>query len=339
MTHGAYTHRHFPSGERGRQNRNPVFPVFLCAAGLTLSSLAGLWILYSCPTDAPLSAGAPTAAAFPALPAATPPAIQPLRRYAGLLDPAFTSGYRPVAFAQIASLRSSVDHTGQAKPDPADQASAPAIEPSIAAPRAAEAELVPPPSGEAEARQTIPLPTPRPATLLQTRANVAQNSGATPPGTGTGIRPDSASYQTIFDKLFGTAQPPGPALAYAAPEEKSVRSAVKTALARPLYDGSTAVYDIAAHTVYLPDGTRLEAHSGLGSRLDDPRGVAERMRGATPPNIYQLELRAQLFHGVRALRLTPVGDKPTYGRAGLLAHTYMLGSRGDSNGCVAFKNY
>jgi hypothetical protein len=50
-------------------------------------------------------------------------------------------------------------------------------------------------------------------------------------------------------------------------------------------------------------------------------------------------LREQLFHGVRALRLTPVGDKPTYGRAGLLAHTYMLGARGDSNGCVVFKNY
>ena len=32
----------------------------------------------------------------------------------------------------------------------------------------------------------------------------------------------------------------------------------------------TAVYDISAHMVYLPDGTKLEAHSGLGSDLDDP---------------------------------------------------------------------
>jgi hypothetical protein len=28
-----------------------------------------------------------------------------------------------------------------------------------------------------------------------------------------------------------------------------------------------------------------------------------------------------------------------YGRDGLLAHTYMLGPRGDSNGCVSFRNY
>ena len=39
----------------------------------------------------------------------------------------------------------------------------------------------------------------------------------------------------------------------------------------PPYDRQTAVYDITAHMVYLPDGTRLEAHSGLGSRIDDPR--------------------------------------------------------------------
>jgi hypothetical protein len=28
-----------------------------------------------------------------------------------------------------------------------------------------------------------------------------------------------------------------------------------------------------------------------------------------------------------------------YGRAGILAHTYMLGSKGQSNGCVSFANY
>ena len=33
------------------------------------------------------------------------------------------------------------------------------------------------------------------------------------------------------------------------------------------YDQTTAVYDISAHTVYLPDSMRLEAHSGLGGRL------------------------------------------------------------------------
>jgi Protein of unknown function (DUF2778) len=101
----------------------------------------------------------------------------------------------------------------------------------------------------------------------------------------------------------------------------------------------TAVYDISAHTVYLPDGTNLEAHSGLGSRLDDPRYVREHMRGATPPNVYELALREKTFHGVQALRLKPVGGGNTFGRKGLLAHTYMLGPKGESNGCVVFKNY
>lgn len=102
---------------------------------------------------------------------------------------------------------------------------------------------------------------------------------------------------------------------------------------------SMAVYDISAHTVYLPDGTNLEAHSGLGSRLDDPRYVREHMRGATPPNVYELALREKTFHGVQALRLKPVGGSNTFGRKGLLAHTYMLGPKGESNGCVVFKNY
>jgi hypothetical protein len=102
--------------------------------------------------------------------------------------------------------------------------------------------------------------------------------------------------------------------------------------------GGTAVYDIAAHTVYLPNGQALEAHSGLGPFFDDPSHVHVRMRGATPPAVYDLTLRESLFHGVQALRLTPVSGS-TYGRNGLLAHTFMLGQRGDSNGCVSFRNY
>ncbi len=91
----------------------------------------------------------------------------------------------------------------------------------------------------------------------------------------------------------------------------------------------TALYDIEAHTVYLPSGERLEAHSGLGSRYDDPRYVSEKNRGATPPHLYDLELRRDLFHGVAALRLNPVGGGNMFGRAGILAHSYMLGPRGD----------
>jgi hypothetical protein len=104
-------------------------------------------------------------------------------------------------------------------------------------------------------------------------------------------------------------------------------------------DSRTAVYDISARTVYMPNGDRLEAHSGLYDKLDDPRYVRVKMRGPTPPNVYDLTLREQLFHGVRAIRLNPVDDNKMFGRDGMLAHTYMLGPNGQSNGCVSFKNY
>src|SRR5262245_39095588 len=71
-------------------------------------------------------------------------------------------------------------------------------------------------------------------------------------------------------------------------------------------DGRTAIYDITARTVYLPSGRRLEAHSGFGDLMDNPRHVHVRMQGATPPNVYNLTLRERLFHGVRAIRLNPL---------------------------------
>ncbi len=90
----------------------------------------------------------------------------------------------------------------------------------------------------------------------------------------------------------------------------------------------------------LPNGDKLEAHSGLGEIMDDPRHVNVRMRGATPPGTYALTEREQPFHGVRAIRLTPVGGpEAVYGRVGLLAHTFMLGPTGASNGCVSFRDY
>jgi Protein of unknown function (DUF2778) len=105
------------------------------------------------------------------------------------------------------------------------------------------------------------------------------------------------------------------------------------------YDNLTAVYDISARAVYLPDGSKLEAHSGFGNLMDDPGHVNERNVGATPPNVYDLKPRERPFHGVQALRMIPVGDNGTLGRSGLLAHSYMLGPKGDSNGCVSIKNY
>jgi len=105
------------------------------------------------------------------------------------------------------------------------------------------------------------------------------------------------------------------------------------------YDSVTAVYDISARAVYMPNGARLEAHSGLGELMDNPAHVNERMVGATPPNVYDLKPRERLFHGVAALRMTPVGESDTLGRSGLLVHSYMLGPNGDSNGCVSIKDY
>jgi hypothetical protein len=158
----------------------------------------------------------------------------------------------------------------------------------------------------------------------------------------------SNERQTIVEKLWGTprSQPHSSSLLAFASADTSATGSLgpsqNPALAgnTPRYDQSTAVYDISAHMVYLPDGTRLEAHSGLGSKLDDPSSANVRMRGVTPPHMYELTPREALFHGVPALRLNPVGGEETiYGRSGLLAHTYMLGPNGDSNGCVSFRDY
>jgi len=95
----------------------------------------------------------------------------------------------------------------------------------------------------------------------------------------------------------------------------------------PLADDTahTAIYDISAHTVYLPNGKRLEAHSGLGEHIDDVHAVHLKMRGPTPPNVYELKLREGSFHGVQAVRLNPVDSGKMYGRDGILAHPFMLG--------------
>lgn len=106
------------------------------------------------------------------------------------------------------------------------------------------------------------------------------------------------------------------------------------------YDLKTAVYVITEAKVYLPDGSVHEAHSGLGDKMDKPRYAHVRMHGVTPPHVYRMKMREALFHGVEAIRLLPLkGEAAIHGRDGLLAHTYMLGPSGQSNGCISFKNY
>jgi hypothetical protein len=225
----------------------------------------------------------------------------------------------------------------------------PLVEPAQAAPREVVASLpaqaVPetlplPPVQQVAA--VVPMPAPRPAELRQlqttspTRREVAQASAA------VALEPEpEPKKSTIFEKLFGKSASAGLQLAFAAPDGGVTSGGESLTLGRiPQYDQFTAVYDISARTVYMPNGTKLEAHSGLGKMIDDPRYADRKMRGVTPPHTYELSLRERPFHGVEAIRLKPVGgEDKIYGRSGLLAHTYMLGPNGDSNGCVSFKNY
>ncbi len=182
--------------------------------------------------------------------------------------------------------------------------------------------LSPPSRAERVALKAL-LPMPRPASAPTQDASASDTTPTKP-----------STLETIFQKVFGKHDPVK--VAYAAADDGDLSAGQSAAGG---YDRLTAVYDISAHAVYMPDGTELEAHSGLGSLLDDPRYPDEKMYGVTPPNVYNLELREAPFHGVRALRMIPQDETKTFGRSGLLAHRYMLGPNGDSNGCVSFKNY
>ena len=110
--------------------------------------------------------------------------------------------------------------------------------------------------------------------------------------------------------------------------------------ARTRAGSGVAVYDISAAKVYMPDGSVLEAHSGVGKMADDARYVHVKMNGPTPPHTYNLKMREQRFHGVEAIRMLPVDGKNKYGRDGFLTHSYLLrGRQAESHGCVAFKDY
>ena len=130
------------------------------------------------------------------------------------------------------------------------------------------------------------------------------------------------------------------ALAYAAPDDGSPSQAFKNLFATPGAGNGVAVYDISAQTVTMPDGSVLEAHSGIGRMADDPRYVNQKMNGPTPPNTYKLVMRESRFYGVEAIRMLPTEPRKMHGRDGILAHSYLLrGRTGQSHGCVAFADY
>ena len=182
----------------------------------------------------------------------------------------------------------------------------------------------------------VPMPAPRPSELRQLQAASSSREVAEVPAAAE----PEPKKPSIFERLFGRPAA-GLQLAFAAPDGGVTSDGESLTLGRiPQYNQFTAVYDISARKVYLPDGNTLEAHSGLGNMMDDPRSADRRMRGVTPPHTYDLSLRERPFHGVEAIRLKPIGgEDKIYGRTGLLAHTYMLGPSGASNGCVSFKNY
>jgi hypothetical protein len=214
------------------------------------------------------------------------------------------------------SLQASVSFddrfTGAISVDRATVQSA-AVAPRVSAPSVAMAAAAPP---RAAARSIVAQATPkRPAGQFQLAS-----------ASDTPLPPAYAPADSVKDSGIADS-----VLKDLAPKDSNPLANVDTS--------HTAIYDITAHTVYLPNGQRLEAHSGLGEHMDDPRYVNVRMTGPTPPNIYELKPRERIFHGVRALRLNPVDGGKMHGRDGILAHSYMLGPNGQSNGCVSFNDY
>ena len=318
--------------EPGRLSRRLLSRTIPGAIALVLSAAAGAWIVHSLPIGTSGDAKAPAPAPKMAVAAAPTAAPSP---YGVLFDPGFSSEMSPASLGRDFSVGS------QLKPIVRPPVAAP-IQPQPESATAAPLEstpLPPPRPVMSETAETAPLPPPRPAGLatrslevaaLPTEREALPADKPAPVSAPPAVRrpnepvaavvPPPPPAPSLFGRLFGWTQSP------------SVNISSR-------YDKFTAVYDVSAHVVYLPDGTRLEAHSGLGDKLDDTRSFAERMRGPTPPHLYDLAPREELFHGVQALRLTPVGGGDMFGRAGLLAHSYMLGPNGDSNGCVSFRDY
>jgi hypothetical protein len=243
--------------------------------------------------------------------------------YVVLLDPAHSFGNSPVTLSEGPTDLSDDSFAATAPPQTATPVARdiPQPAPPVVRRPVQTASLAPVRSSEPRAPQSpSPLPDQRAA-----KNKVLSNT----------------AVLKIFEKALGKPPQEEPiALAYAAPDGGVQTDSRTLTQGLPLYDSATAVYDVSNATVHMPDGTKLEAHSGLGPARDDPRHAHVRMRGVTPPHVYDLKLRESLFHGVRAIRLNPVGGEAAiFGRNGILAHTYMLGPRGDSNGCVSFKNY
>ena len=160
----------------------------------------------------------------------------------------------------------------------------------------------------------IPLPTFRPELPSIAKTTIEPPAIKQQPKTAY-AKPDKPEKKTLFSWFGGGSKDlPGPG-------------------------SKIAIYDITNQVVIMPNGERLEAHSGRGPTKDTPKYVHVSGRGSTPPNVYSLRMRESLFHGVEAIRMTPVGDAKMYGRNGFLTHSYLRRIPGDSAGCIAFADY
>ncbi|MDI6025441.1 DUF2778 domain-containing protein [Corticibacterium sp. UT-5YL-CI-8] len=183
-----------------------------------------------------------------------------------------------------------------------------------------------------------------PLPVLRPRAEPA-NPAAAPQAETPEVRqaekpeqPKPVERQPVKPKVLTYAKPSDPT-------EKKAGGGFGRAL-QNLFGGGAragngvAVYDISAAKVYMPDGSVLEAHSGIGNMADNPKYAHVKMNGPTPPHTYNLRMRESRFHGVEAIRMLPVDGRNKFGRDGFLTHSYLLrGGRAESHGCVAFKDY
>ncbi len=376
MTDGVATLGDFPADDRDRFSRKALPFIVLGVAAFALGTAMGVWnsgsdeagadaaSVASIDVDAVNAASASVeesriAKTFSALAprssmvaknsyqnsyktagttAARSPAKYPY--IALFFDPGFSQGAASVAFSQSGPVMPTYPLSAPVAVAKNQRVRLPTVDVALASIPEPDTALPLPQQPAPQLALSVPLPRSRPADMRlpsndtpAARPEIAQQTSKT--SVVATLTPDK---RTLLQKIFGAPET-GPVLAYAGPDGGVLSNGDSATPGKlPALDQQTAVYDISARTVYMPDGSKLEAHSGLGSLLDDPRHVHVRMRGATPPALYDLKLRESLFHGVQALRLNPVGSD-VFGRTGLLAHTYMLGPNGDSNGCVSFRNY
>ncbi|AYD01488.1 DUF2778 domain-containing protein [Neorhizobium sp. NCHU2750] len=270
------------------------------------------------PTDASIRAvleqamGNMVVVAPPSGEGAMPDVIQDAQSVASVAD---LKDMRPVEMASV-----DADDTD----DASDDSGAPEITGKIVA-------MAPP-------ADTYALPKAGPVPIFRPSAGMRGDDDNNPPVRGSAL----AAIAAVAPQKPSKDDDKPTALAFAKPDNPMRAEPDAPSQPTPKFPGigtKVAIYDITNGVVHMPDGSTLEAHSGIGEMRDNPKFTNVKMRGPTPPGTYKLSMREAMFHGVAAMRLTPVDGKPPQGRTGLLAHSFLLRVRGDSHGCVAFADY